>query len=94
MDKEKEIINIIRDCFPLVQDLDDKDISTVYKGGAVWKTIEKTILKIKKQAVKEFAEKVKAEVNNLPKTALSFSVRREAPMLIDLVYKELYGADE
>lgn len=47
-----------------------------------------------KQAVKEFVEKVKAEVNNLPKTALSFSVRREAPMFIDLVYKELYGADE
>lgn len=47
-----------------------------------------------KQAVKEFAEKLKAEINALPKDILTCSLRHQAPKLIDNTFKELYGEEE
>ncbi len=44
-----------------------------------------------KQAVKEFAEELKAEINALPKDILICSIRHQAPELIDKTFKKLYG---
>lgn len=89
MDKEKEIEEMST---TIISNADENLIScSLFTAQKISEWLVNAGYGNVNQAVKEFAEKLKAEINDLPKEALTFSIRHQAPELIDKTFKELYG---